>query len=631
MRRAAFQVLRSARRSSRGRNFFLQNHVVTPRKSLSHREREHLVHTHLLSSSMYFRNFSVALVSTIVASGAFFAYRGGVGRGPNGEIVASSSPISGQTQTRSLTTSGVFSSPSPDPLLPPSAEAQATRKALVVEAGQLYTASILGNEPLAKSTDDNGRKVLEMMTPEQATHRLRRNQQSFLVGRGKGVVRYDVVQLASNDPIEDDHAEKIIEVGQDISGGQANDWMFWGVFDGHSGWTTSAKLRETLISYVARELNSTYKSATRNATAPFPTPSSIDAAIKRGFVALDTSIVHDSVTQVLKSQSKTEAASLLAPALSGSCALLSFYDSATKTLRVACTGDSRAVLGRRSSTDTAKWTAHPLSLDQTGGTESEMARLRAEHPGEPDVVRNGRILGGLEPSRAFGDASYKWTKDVQQKIKKQFFGRTSSPLIRTPPYVTAEPVVTTTKVQPEKGDFVVMATDGLWEMLTNEEVIGLVGQWIEKNPDAVGGATKPTSDKNAESWLRSWFSPNDKDLPVQQAGSVESSSGQRAPVRQQQWGLKPSTSPEHSTPSSDRFVVEDKNVATHLIRNALGGSDRDMVCALLTLPSPYSRRYRYDCHSVCIGRMVLIFSQRRSHGRGYLLWGGPRYSNSSHI
>jgi hypothetical protein len=35
------------------------------------------------------------------------------------------------------------------------------------------------------------------------------------------------------------------------------------------------------------------------------------------------------------------------------------------------------------------------------------------------------------------------------------------------------------------------------------------------------------------------------------------------------------------------FVVEDKNAATHLVRNAMGGKDKDMVCALLTLPSPY--------------------------------------------
>lgn len=552
---------------------------------------------------MYFRNFSYALVSTLVASGAYFAYKGGVGRGPHGELVASSSPISGPAQTRSIS-SGTALGAQPtaaDTLQAPSAEAQATRKALVVDQGQLYTGTITGDGPLAKSTDDYGRKVLEMMTPEQATSRLRRNQQSYLVGRGKGVVRYDVVQLASNDPIEDDHCERIIEVPEDVSpppvtGTTNNDWMFWGVFDGHSGWTTSAKLRETLISFVTKELNTTYKGASQPANAPaprLPTPASIDAAIKRGFVALDNTIVHDSVTQVLKSQSKPKAASLLAPALSGSCALLSFYDSATKTLRVACTGDSRAVLGRRSSTNTSRWTAHPLSVDQTGGNESEAARLRKEHPGEPDVVRAGRVLGGLEPSRAFGDATYKWSRDIQEKMKKEFFGRTANPSIRTPPYVTAEPIVTSTQVQPEKGDFLVMATDGLWEMLTNDEVVGLVGQWLEKHPEALSGTGSKPSDPRAESWIKSWFSSNEKNLPVQQDGNTKrDESGQRAPIRQQQWGLKSSTTPDNSTPSSSRFVVEDKNVATHLVRNALGGKDNDMVCALLTLPSPYSRRYR---------------------------------------
>jgi len=42
-------------------------------------------------------------------------------------------------------------------------------------------------------------------------------------------------------------------------------------------------------------------------------------------------------------------------------------------------------------------------------------RMQSEHP--PDeavsVIRAGRVLGGLEPSRAFGDARYKWPRDVQ--------------------------------------------------------------------------------------------------------------------------------------------------------------------------------------------------------------------------
>jgi pyruvate dehydrogenase phosphatase len=302
----------------------------------------------------------------------------------------------------------------------------------------------------------------------------------------------------------------------------------------------------------------------------------VDAAIKNGFVKLDNEIVNESVQKVLKQQSKRVAAELLAPALSGSCALLSFYDSRSKEFRVACTGDSRAVLGRRGPS--GKWTATALSEDQTGGTPSEDARLRAEHPNEPYVTANGRILGGLEPSRAFGDAVYKWTKETQDKMKKSFFGRTPSKHLKTPPYVTAEPVVTTTKVDPTKGDFVVLATDGLWEMLSNEEVVGLVGQWLEKQASTSKSAS-------AGGWLQSWFSTQKASLPVDHHDSG-ANGGQRAPIRQQQWGVE--------SGKDERFVVEDANAATHLVRNALGGKDKDMISALLTLPSPYSRRYRDD-------------------------------------
>lgn len=281
----------------------------------------------------------------------------------------------------------------------------------------------------------------------------------------------------------------------------------------------------------------------------------------------------------MKMNSKRAAAELLAPALSGSCALLSFYDSSSKLLRVACTGDSRAVLGRRGPN--GKWTATALSEDQTGGTPSEMARLRAEHPGEEYVVRNGRILGGLEPSRAFGDSIYKWSKEVQEMMKRNFFGRSPPALLKSPPYVTAEPIITTTKMEPERGDFVVMATDGLWEMLTNEEVVGLVGQWLEAQPKTSAGIG---INGQSNSWIKGWLQSPGKSLPIEKTAGAEGLiEGQRKPIRQAQWNLDE---------NENRFVVEDKNAATHLVRNALGGKNRDMVCALLTLPSPYARRYR---------------------------------------
>ncbi|KAJ5973855.1 hypothetical protein N7481_011065 [Penicillium waksmanii] len=495
-----------------------------------------------LQTSMHLRNFSVAVISTAVASGAWYAY--------NGDAKVQSLA----THIRGFASSAINSAHAEDP-------SDTTRRALLVSNDQFYTATLSGDQPLAKTTDDSDRRVLNMLTPEQATEKLRKNEESYLVNRGKGVVRYDIVQVPSNSPIEDDHAEMIVEVPSDVAGntnGDPNsDWNFWAVFDGHSGWTTSAKLRNVLISYVARELNATYKAAAADPSVLIPTSEAVDAAIKLGFVRLDDDIVNASVDKVLKAKSRRVAAELLAPALSGSCALLSFYDSHSKDLKVAVAGDSRVVLGRRGPS--GKWTARALSEDQTGGTPSEIKRLREEHPGEPYVTRNGRILGQLEPSRSFA----------------VFRPHSLPPPEDSPPYVTAEPIITTTKIDPSQGDFIVMATDGLWEMLSNEEVVGLVGSWLEQQQSGNGGS---------KAWLQSWFGFDQKKLPVE-ATNDASGEGQRRPIRQQQYDISGAES---------RFVVEDKNAATHLVRNAMGGKDKDMVSALLTLPSPYSRRYRDD-------------------------------------
>ncbi|KAK4175957.1 phosphatase 2C-like domain-containing protein [Triangularia setosa] len=512
-----------------------------------------------LQSSMYYRRASVVLASALVGYGAWYSY--------NGTAPNTANNVSAK---RGYTTD----TSAADSSLP-------TRNVLVISADQLHTGTIVGDGPISKTTSEDGTRVIEMLNPKQATEKLRKLEESYLVNRGQGVVRYDLVQLPSNDPIEDDHTEKIIEVQPATSKEGGNDWMFWGVFDGHSGWTTSAKLRQTLVSFVARELNQTYQES--NNVLPDPSSPAVEAAIKNGFLKLDDEIVNQSVQRVLQANNKTMAAELLAPALSGSCALLSFYDSRSKLLRVACTGDSRAVLGRR--TESGKWTATPLSVDQTGSNIEEANRLRKQHPNEPYVVRNGRVLGGLEPSRAFGDASYKWTREISEKLRKHFFARSVSSLLRTPPYVTAEPVITTTKIEPEKGDFVVMATDGLWEMLTNEEVIGLVGKWIDTQQQ---NSKSPSPGLFDSVWSKA-FGSSSKDGPgglpveVSKFADAPTEAGQKTPFRGvRQWG------------GNDGFVVEDLNVATHLVRNALGGKNREQVSALLTLPAPFSRRYRDD-------------------------------------
>jgi pyruvate dehydrogenase phosphatase len=248
--------------------------------------------------------------------------------------------------------------------------------------------------------------------------------------------------------------------------------------------------------------------------------------------------------------------------LSGSCALLTFYDSESKNLKVACTGDSRAVFGSRSP-DGKIWITNQLSQDQTGSNPQEADRLRKEHPGEEDsVIRNGRVLGGLEPTRAFGDARYKWPVDIQNKIYSLVYGRKINSSLKSPPYVTASPVITTTKVEPDKQDsFVVIATDGLWERLSSEEVVSLVGGWLDRKEGRIN-----------DGFLSRWLGGSNSSTVVSSA-PVQ---GQKSPKNRQK-----------------RFVYVDENASTHIIRNALGGGNEDELSAIVSIPAPMSRYYRH--------------------------------------
>ena len=290
---------------------------------------------------------------------------------------------------------------------------------------------------------------------------------------------------------------------------------------------------------------------------PQPPPHAIDESIKETFNRLDDDIVHKSVEKVFSSPSKAAAIELLATAHAGSCALLAFYDSKDKLLRVAVTGDSRAVLGRRRVNDSGDpdfYEVHVLSMDQTGNNPKEVARLNALHPGET-IVEKGRVLGwGI--SRAFGDAAYKWSLEVQTRLNEEYLGDRPRPNVKTPPYFTAEPEVTTTEVK--SGDFLIMATDGLWDCLTNEEAVGLVGLWL--------------NDKKSSGNVSDVITERDS-LPVKVTEDQT--------VMYPYWRTK------------KRFVNADSNAATHLARSALGGADSDLTAGLLSMTSPRSRRYRY--------------------------------------
>jgi len=132
--------------------------------------------------------------------------------------------------------------------------------------------------------------------------------------------------------------------------------------------------------------------------------------------------------------------------------------------------------------------------------------------------------------------------------------------VKTPPYFTAEPEITTIQVQ--HGDFLVMGSDGLWDCLTNEEVVGLVGVWLEKN--SMSQYRRPPVEEVVER----------DSLPVQLKEDR---------TTMYRWWR-----------ATKRFLNVDDNVAAHLVRNALGGANTNLTSMLLSLNPPRSRKFRDD-------------------------------------
>ncbi|KAF8272125.1 phosphatase 2C-like domain-containing protein [Lactarius quietus] len=414
------------------------------------------------------------------------------------------------------------------------------------------------------------------------------------------VWKHTTAQLSSNDPIEDAHARAL---------------LFFAVMDGHAGFHTSRLLKQVLIPAVVLELDLASRQGDASARSsssmldvlkyPFFSNSlpqsdapeigqveKVSRAIQRAFHNLDFEIVHGPLRVLAANVGKLDKSNLpdlsqhpmgeasMLPALSGSCALMALLDPSKQDLYVACTGDSRAVAGiwEESEDGTGKWRVEVLTEDQTGRNPNEIKRIRSEHPASEaeDVISRGRILGGLEPSRAFGDARYKWPREVQETLYKAFIagtGRTvrlTPSALKTPPYVTATPVVTHRKLSlPNPGPskpglssslkFLVLATDGLWDELSSEEVVTLVGGHLS--------GLKGTISKSSLQTLV----PTATGSPT-----VQGKEHTRGGAHKGSWA----------------FV--DDNVSAHLIRNAFGGGDEDELRKILSIPAPHSRRWRDD-------------------------------------
>lgn len=335
------------------------------------------------------------------------------------------------------------------------------------------------------------------------------------------------------------------------------------------------------------------------ANAPSPV---IAATLSRTFTSFDDTLHATALAAVRDPSARPGSAAVIAaiaPAVAGSCALLAMYDPARSTIRVACVGDSRAVLGRANDTSSSSttssssslYTAHPLSVDQTGFNPAERARILTAHPGEDEEVllnpSTGRLLG-LAVTRAFGDHRWKWPDADIRAAQTKYWASEPRPKAFTPPYLTAEPAVSEAHVQVgssaagrrRRGDFLILASDGFWEHVSSEDAVDCVARWVEArrastvmSGGVVGGSSGGGSHRAVSEAME-----QSKNRLAHEAEGFWLEDGKYV-----DWNA----TPEH-------FVVEDDNAATHLVRNAFGGSRRGLFCGIMATYPPMCRNVRDD-------------------------------------
>eukprot|EP00922_Rhytidocystis_sp_ex-Travisia-forbesii_P021977 GHVS01032194.1.p1 GENE.GHVS01032194.1~~GHVS01032194.1.p1 ORF type:complete len:641 (-),score=141.29 GHVS01032194.1:427-2349(-) len=171
---------------------------------------------------------------------------------------------------------------------------------------------------------------------------------------------------------------------------------------------------------------------------------------------------------------------------------------------VANVGDCKAVLCRKGK-------ALPLNEQQNADCPKERLRLRRDHPDEDDAVlckrnwteprvaghyweyplqwmgvglgeeqmsRSCYVKGRLQPTRSFGDFYLK---------KKEFSFDTARNrgFVREPhsfPYITADPTVDVFERE-AADEFIVLCSDGVWDFLTDEEVVEIVREKLPQSAE----------------------------------------------------------------------------------------------------------------------------------------------------
>ncbi|KAM7530961.1 hypothetical protein LguiB_034371 [Lonicera macranthoides] len=118
-----------------------------------------------------------------------------------------------------------------------------------------------------------------------------------------------------------------------------------------------------------------------------------------------------------------------------------------------------------------------LSTDHSTSIEEEVTRIKNEHPDDCHCIVNDRVKGRLKVTRAFGAGFLK-----QPKLNDALLEMFRNEYIGTAPYISCSPSLRHHKLC-LRDQFLVLSSDGLYQYLSNQEVVSHVANFIEKFPE----------------------------------------------------------------------------------------------------------------------------------------------------
>ena len=243
------------------------------------------------------------------------------------------------------------------------------------------------------------------------------------VGEGKGL-KYGVSAMQGwRKEMEDKH---VCSTGFSLP-----DHSFFGVFDGHAGVGASTYCSENLLKRVVEHLKD----------KPNPSIDDIKTALSKGFLALDVDL------RKVPGWSSGE--------IRGGTTAVTVMLTPDKIIWGNC-GDSRGILCRSGQVQF-------VTQDHKPSNEEEKKRI--EKAGGSVMMQ--RVNGSLAVSRALGDFEFKMVDDLKP----------------TEQLVSPEPEVTVLDRDNEHDEFLLLACDGVYDVMSNEEVIKFVGNKLKLTSD----------------------------------------------------------------------------------------------------------------------------------------------------